>query len=762
MFEREIHLNSELKLVYCDEDRIELSTNARSCPIFKPEFSPLLLSQKNYVGNCFLIRAGIEEFLSFVREKQCSEGFLESVLQSMRSQLSCANVLRIPSILFHDIAPTCPEPKSLTLIRDDALPGFSIIIPTRDKIEYLQPCIESIEGRSDYPAQKIEIIIVDNGSVELDTLSYLRALQTSGRAIVIRDDDKFNYSRLNNIAAARAAHEALLLLNNDTVVEDPLWLRRVATHVVEPDVGVVGAKLLFPDRTVQHGGVYLGIQGVAAHNLVGVNWNDPQLKLDLSREMSAVTGACLAIRRDVFFELGGLDENLPVAFNDTLLCLASLKAGYRNIYVREPLLIHFESKSRGYDDTPERKAAFQLEARYARSRFNEYFREDPFYSPNLCLQRVNELAYPPRKIKPWRTSRRNIDELKILFLSNVHGLGSGVAVVISLQAKHLSECGHKVYIGGPKGENEIAYEGCSRVILSDPEEAAAFAVREGIDCIVVETPPFFSVVRWLADWPRTLFLDHGEPPPDFFPDADNRKDVNFEKHFCFPLATATYAISESVRAEGGNGCAGIIRNANSHLGIWKDTLAGRRDEIRATYGWTHKTVVLNVCRIGRGERFYKGLDEYAFVLDELQRAKPELASSVVFVLCGKGAERDVVEMRQLGLEVFANVSDSKMIEMYLAADVYANFSRWEGYNLGIGQALAMGLPTIASDIPAHRAFPIFTSDDVGVIVEKLAELIQGIVSGGFRGTRKPIVTDWRNSLAVLEQSIIEICRSRVT
>jgi glycosyltransferase involved in cell wall biosynthesis len=478
----------------------------------------------------------------------------------------------------------------------------------------------------------------------------------------------------------------------------------------------------------------------------------------MTREMSSLTGACLAMRRELFNKLGGFDPVAAVAFNDTLLCLAALEAGYRNIYIKEPLLIHYESKSRGYDDRPERAALFRREAAYARKQHNAYFMDDPYYSQNLSLQKPDELAFPPRKSKPWRADGVDLSNLKILFLSSTHEVGHGVPVVINIQASYLRDRGHQIFVGGPKGRREISYAGCRRVYLSEPAQAAAFAVEHGIDCIVVETPPFFSVVRWLAEWPRTLFLDHGEPPAELFPEADNRRSTAAEKRFCALSASGVFAISESVRVEGGVERAQVIANGNSHLSRWEEGMAASRKATRERLGWSDKVVILNVCRFSAAERRYKGLDKYAEILQEFRFERPKQAAKTVFVICGKGEPEDVLEMRTSGFEVFANVEDSEMIDIYAAADIYANFSRWEGYNLGIGQALAMGLPVVASDIPAHRAFPIFTANATMPIVAELAAIADEAIGSGFSKARTPVIFSWEDSLRKLEKAIVDLCR----
>ncbi len=746
-------------IVYADEDGLDADGYRRN-PIFKPTYSPVLAQQLNYFGRCVLGVDRNRAIFGTIEQWGSGVGTIDRWVQEIVNCTESEDIIHIPFILFHNMIPpqTYVSDHVMSLLSEDLLPTFSIIIPTRDRIDLLRPCVTSIETRSDYPKTKLELVIVDNGSTDGETIQYLTELceQGRGRGRVVRDAGKFNFSRLNNLAAASAQNEVLLFVNNDTVVHDPLWLRRVATFVIQKDIAAVGGRLLYPDRTIQHGGVILGIQGVAGHNLVGQEEGSPKARADATRELSAVTGACLAMRREVFEEVGGFDTAAAMAFNDVLLCLDALKAGYRNIYINQPLMIHFESRSRGYNDTPEKLEVFQREACYARRRHGEAFRYDRYYNPNLSLHEPYELAFPPRRAKPWRVWRRNVAKLRILFLSSTHELGHGVPVVLRLQAGHLIGCGHEVFVGGPRGRSEVPYEGCRRIFLTDPVEAASFAVQHGIDCIVVETPPFFSAVRWLGEWPRTLFVDHGEPPAELFPDADARRQVAAEKRLCFAMASQVAAISASVRAEGSEERAQIIPNGNSHLCIWHDSLLQQREVLRHKFGWTNKVVVLNVCRFRAAERRYKGLDKYAEVRHEFQFMRPKLAARTVFIVCGKAELDDVIEMRRYGFEVYGNITDIEMEEIYMAADIYVNFSQWEGYNLGIGQALAAGLPVVASDIAAHRAFPIFTSNGTLDIVEKLSEYAERVLANQVE--RKPLVIDWKPSLEKVEREIVELCR----
>jgi GT2 family glycosyltransferase len=635
----------------------------------------------------------------------------------------------------------------------------SIIIPTRDRRDLLEPCIRSIEEKTLYPRSKLEILIVDGGSSDPGTLQYLSEVARAERSRLIRDGLPFNYSRINNLAAAQSNNEVLIFLNNDTLINDKHWIDRLVGFAVQKDVGAVGAKLLYPDHTVQHGGVVIGVQGVAAHAHVGLRETDGgyQNLANISHEVSAVTGACLAIRRSVFEEVGGFDEALAVAFNDVKLCLDVLARGYRNVYVAEPIVFHLESKTRGFDDTAEKIAIFHREAAYTRSHHDAIFKEDPYYSANLSLEQTYDLAWPPRRGKPWRAfaSRRDAS-LRVLMLSSTYEIGHGVAVVLNLQAAFLARHGFEVFIGGPAGRNEFGHEGCRRAVLDAPREAASFAVENDIDCIVMHTPPFFSTVRWLGARPRSILYDYGEPNPEYFPNAEERRAVLTEKRFCYEMADKVYTISRAVQQEAGSARADILPLANSHLARWDEDAAARRKSTRAELVLEDKIIVLNVCRFHEEERRYKGIDTYVAVLRDLE-LQPHWRDKLVFVLCGKATEEDVSAMEAEGLRVFANISDERLTDLYSAADVYMNFSRWEGYNLGIGQALAFGLPVIASNIPAHREFPIVTCDTVEEAVARFAELVEGRPAGDWDNLRTPVISSWDGPLTKLAEIITNVC-----
>jgi GT2 family glycosyltransferase len=736
-------------IAYSDEDQF-VKNSSPSNPWFKPQFSPLLASQGMLLGRMLCFRLKIGAAQSLLGELATAAKTPAEFALNFALDAGEAHVAHIPHVLYHDALFTQQLPMSLAL--PNTLPIVSIVIPTRDRWDLLGPCLESLKC-TDWPAERMEIIVVDNGSTEALTIKMLALAEKAKLIRVIRDEMQFNWSRLNNLAARESRGELLIFLNNDTEVIDREWIKKLAVHALRPGTGAVGCKLLYPDRTVQHGGVIAGIQGVAGHAHLFLQSNEGGYRnlANITHEVSAVTGACLAVTRAKFEEVGGFNENFRVAFNDIIFCFDLHKACKRNVYVADPLLIHHESKSRGYDDTPEKLAINLTEARKTWSLHPQLMHDDPFYSPNLSLVRPYELSFATRHRAYWddRTKR----PLRVMMLSITHAIGHGVAVVVAKQAEALAQQGYEVIIAGPLGTNDFSYPGCERVEVHDPLAAATLASVRSVDLIIVHTPPFFSVARWTGAHPPVLAYDYGEPPPDWFPDAVARRAVLAEKDQALMMASAVFTISEAVAAESRTPVHGVIPLGNSHLGQWNDESSARRQRVRMERGWKDKFVIINVCRFHRGERLYKGVDTYADVRDALQTLNPELAGHTLFVLCGKGSPEDVKEMTERGLVVAANVTDEEMADLYCAADVYANFSKWEGYNLGIGQGLAMGLPTIASDIPAHRAFGIEVTNQVTDAAEWLVR------TADQKKIRTPRIWDWGRPLSQLIVEVNAICEN---
>jgi GT2 family glycosyltransferase len=263
----------------------------------------------------------------------------------------------------------------------------SIIVPTRDGQPLLSRCVRTLLDNTDYP--DYEIIVVDHGSRDERTLRYLERAQEDERVVVLRQNAPFNFSALNNFAATKATGGVLAFVNDDIQAVETSWLREMVSHAIRPGVGCVGAKLLYPDGRIQHGGVVLGIGGIAGHAFkyssgAGSGYFS---KLRMAHTVSAVTAACMVVERRKFERVGGFDEQqLAVAFNDVDLCLRLGEAGYRSVLTPHAVLIHQESASRGSDEEESKRERFEREQRVMRDRWQRQLASDPYYSPHLTSE----------------------------------------------------------------------------------------------------------------------------------------------------------------------------------------------------------------------------------------------------------------------------------------------------------------------------------------------------------------------------------------
>jgi len=281
-------------------------------------------------------------------------------------------------------------------------PKVSIIIPTRNHQAILRQCIDSIRAKTSY--SNYEIVVIDNLSDDDESLRYFAELEKSG-VRVLRYDLPFNYSAINNFAVERVDGTVVALLNNDIEVITSDWLTEMASHALRPDIGAVGAKLYYGNDTIQHGGVIVGLGGVAGHSHKHLPRDNPGYfrRLFLTQNLSAVTGACLVVRRDNYLKVGGLDEaNLTIAFNDVDFCLKLWAIGLRNVWTPHAEFYHHESASRGPEDSPEKIDRFRKEIAFMKAKWGDRLKRDPYYSPILTLDWENftpDFRKAPRK--PW-------------------------------------------------------------------------------------------------------------------------------------------------------------------------------------------------------------------------------------------------------------------------------------------------------------------------------------------------------------------------
>lgn len=433
--------NPRLLFVYSDEDKLN-EAGERFDPYFKPDWNPDLLKSQNYLCHLSVIATAlVREVGGFRAGYEGSQD--HDLFLRVTERLSADCIHHIPEILYHwraipgstalqrtekdyaSIAGARAVADHLLRIGSRAIaeelphghyrvrwpipapaPKVCLIVPTRDRVELLQSCVESILDRTRYA--HFEIIIVDNQSSEQETLEYFARLAVEPRVRVLAYNAPFNYSAINNFAVAHCDAEIIGLVNNDIEVIGEDWLEEMVGHAIREDIGAVGGMLYYPNDTIQHAGVLLGAWGVANHFYL----NQPRGhgghggRALVAQNLSAVTAACLIVRRNVYEQVGGLNEDLKVAFNDVDFCLRLLEAGYRNVWTPFAELYHHESASRGADDTPEKVARFESEVGYMLDRWRPLLEDDPAYNPNLTLEGTNcELAFPPRE----RAARRVAD-----------------------------------------------------------------------------------------------------------------------------------------------------------------------------------------------------------------------------------------------------------------------------------------------------------------------------------------------------------------
>lgn len=421
---QQVVANPELLLVYSDEDKID-ARGKRSNPHFKPDWNPDLLLGLNYICHLTVFRTQLIRSVGGFREGTEGSQDHDLLLRCM-PYLSNRNVTRIPDVLYHwrtikGSTAASPSGKDYThnaglrAVSDylvahhpgaqvvegplsnsyrtkwplpDPLPKVSLLIPTRDGVNILKPCVDAILKNTDYTA--LEVLILDNQTTCPRTLAYFDELAVDDRVAIHRWDHPFNFSAINNFGAKMATGDIIGLVNNDIEPINADWLREMVSHAVRPDIGCVGAKLYYPNGAIQHAGVILGIGGVAGHShkYFSPNSYGYFLRLKLVQNLSAVTGACLLVRKSVFDEVGGLDEeHLAIAFNDVDFCLKVREAGYRNIWTPYAELYHHESASRGPEDTEKNRERFLRETRVMRDRWGKVLDLDPAYNPNLTRRR---------------------------------------------------------------------------------------------------------------------------------------------------------------------------------------------------------------------------------------------------------------------------------------------------------------------------------------------------------------------------------------
>lgn len=424
-----LEADRELDAVYTDEDKVTTELDEHFQPHLKPDFNLDLLRSNNYICHFFVVRRSVVKKAGGFRQEfdgAQDHDFIFRCVETAR------RVGHIPEILYHwrtHKASTADNPASKMYAFDagkraieahlkrtgtegivshtpdlgffrvkypvQGNPLVSIIIPNKDEKETLKDCIESIRKKTEY--ENYEIIIVENNSTTEEIFQYYKELSQDPRIRLLRWKKEFNYSAINNYGVSHARGEYLIFLNNDVKIITPGWIKEMLGVCQRPEVGAVGVKLIYPDNTIQHAGCVIGIGGIAGHMFVDMPANRTGYlhKASILQDMSAVTAACMMMKRTAFEEAGGFTEKLAVAFNDVDLCLKVRKNEKLIVYDPYVQLYHMESKTRGAEDSTEKVRRFQEEIEYMRCQWIDILKKgDPYYNKNLSLTKWNYSLRP--------------------------------------------------------------------------------------------------------------------------------------------------------------------------------------------------------------------------------------------------------------------------------------------------------------------------------------------------------------------------------
>ena len=413
--------DTDADVVYTDEDKVSMDGQHYFDPNFKPDFNLFRLRENNYICHIFVVRKSLTDETGMLRSEFDGAQDFDFILRCCEK---AKKITHIPKVLYHwrcHMDSTAADPSSKAYayeagrkairehyqrmgidakvdmterpgwyrshIKVQGNPMVSIIIPNKDHTDDLELCLFSMSRKSTY--RNYEVLIVENNSEKEETFEYYKKLpERYPKVRVLTWEKEFNYSAINNFAAEEAQGEYLLFLNNDVEILTPDWIEEMLQNCQQENVAAVGAKLYYPDDTIQHAGVVLGLGGIAGHIMCRASREDPGYfgRMISVQEISAVTAACMMVKKSEFDSVKGFDETFQVAFNDIDLCMKFRAAGKKIVFTPYAELYHYESKSRGLEDTPEKQFRFDKEVK----RFQEKWAQqlemgDPYYSPNLSV-----------------------------------------------------------------------------------------------------------------------------------------------------------------------------------------------------------------------------------------------------------------------------------------------------------------------------------------------------------------------------------------
>lgn len=700
--------------VYCDEDRID-ARGFRSQPDFKPDYNMDLLRSTAYTGGFCLVsrelltqtngfqgEAGIWNYEMALRATEClgedAIGHIPGLLfhrheiNQARSQHPAMVEAAREALASH--LERCKVPARVTdgitggsflvQYQHDESPLVSIIIPTKDRLDLIKPCVTSLLEKTTYP--NFEVLVVDNNSSDPDVLCYLESLEAgAGRVNVLRYPHKYNFSAINNYAASHANGEYLLLLNNDTLVVQPNWLDRMVAHALRPEIGIVGARLVFPDQTLQHAGVVMGMKGAADHVHLGVPLEEDGYmgRAQLVQNFSAVTAACLLIRRSIYEAVEGLDEkNFKVLFNDVDLCLKVSEQGYKIVWTPYATVVHYGSSSLKEETDPKRRRENFHDTLAMFEKWLAKMAHDPAYNRNLTL--VDRDPVPETAIVP-RWNQDFHDRPRLLgFPFDVWGCGE-YRVHAPLRALHNNALAQTTCV--PPADvkripdiGELARLAPDSLLLQSFVHDYQILALEAYRKLLPDLFMVFELDDLKTDMPqknphaRTMY-------------RDIRKRLRKALGYCDRMIVSTESLADAY----GKYVDDIVVVPNTiDITRWKDAVSQRQRGARPRVGWA-------------------GAQQHHGDLALLHEVVRELAGEVEWVffgMCPKELRPWISEFHEgVKFEDYPAKLASMNLDLALAPLEHNKFNEAKS-NLRLLEYGIMGWPVVATDIYPYQGAPV--------------------------------------------------------
>ncbi|MEB3266015.1 MAG: glycosyltransferase family 4 protein [Cyanobacteriota bacterium] len=726
-------------LFYSDEDRASRKRGIHS-PLFKPSPQAGLNQATSLLGSFVLLRLENRRAKLLMHQFMNTATSRRSLNSFVPKDIGSHELHRISHVLYHDNTRNKSIDRRLVvrsadLAKSDSLETSIIIISDNYSINQIHKTIEAILCQEGVTLN--EIIIV-SASVPSAVVSQLQRFESTGARIALLSSHQIPWADQANLALKHSHADICVILSAGTTLSDRSLLYRLIGEASADHAGVV---------SVHHDHDLAWMMNYSCQYQFRNSTADVDMKRtlrDLNRlswSLDFVAGDIFALKKSIWQVFHGFPEAKSREYCQIRMSIDCLSLHLKN---RSCAVLTPTDGLRSCCRRVSQDILNLLESEaYLIARNGSKSRLSRAISPSSPCQ----IAIVPQQSSVWITSQAS-RSLTIIIFSCVLSQGYGVALVVQIHARYLRRLGYNIIIAGPSCRDELLFKGCSRRIITTENEAAALVVETNPVVAICHTPPFYTIACLLGQQYLIMAIDHGEPPPYLFSNYREREAIQRVKSTAMKNMSRVYAISNAVADEASWHVDGIIELGNTHIKQWRDEMHTSRLHTRQVFDWNHKWIILTVCRIQHRERSYKGFEHLYELRQWMQLLQNEGDLPLVFVVCGRGTQHDEDALKCQGFTVFRNVNDEQLEELYAAADIYVSQSQWEGFNLGIAQALAMGLDVYASDIAAHRQFSISVSNDIRHTAETMLATLRS-----HQQRRSPKRLSWRKGLKSLATAI---------